>query len=309
MPKSLGHIILVVLVFTLIISTIVSYGEEGTDLEIKYGTSSITIKVVDDFSESGEPDKVWKDGFVELKDGRIYCDGITIADCYLITIQKANENKSVYIEADYIGFEIKNDSDGDIYYCFQGIVDGNDAFTSPVGDKDVILVDKHGFLHEVVFSDDASVYSRYGFIIPKGFDGYVMIPTTRITRLGTWDKPLWHGDVTIDGVGVHVSLGENAYPEVDATFIEFSFDNFFVFSGEFAEYEAPETPEPTATPTPEPTKEPTPTPTKNTTPTATKGSSNKDDQANFLMIPLIIGAGALILVAVVIFIFLKRRKK
>ena len=227
MPERLRlvNIFIATIVITLLIS-VASFGQEPLDLEIKYGTDkTVVVKVLDDFSESGPPDKVWRDGFVEMRDGKIYCEGITIADCYLVEVPKANEHKSMYADAEYIGFEIQNKCDGDIYYCFQGVIDGQDAFTSPEGEKNIVLVDKNGLLHEVEFSETAAIYSRYGFIIPEGFDGYVFIPTERITRLGSWDTSIWHSDVTIEGVGVHVSIGENPYPEVDASYVEFWIDN------------------------------------------------------------------------------------
>ncbi|NLN05489.1 MAG: hypothetical protein GX166_11890 [Clostridiaceae bacterium] len=305
----LANIIIAAIVFILFISA-VSFGQEPTDLEIKFGSDkSVTVKVIDDFSDSGPPDKVWRDGFVEMRDGKIYCEGVNIADCYLVEVPQANANKSLYAEAEYIGFEVQNECDGDIYYCFQGVIDGQDAFTSPQGEKDIILVDKNGYMHEVVFSETEAIYSRYGFIIPEGFDGYVFIPTERITRLGSWQTPIWHSDVTIEGVGVHVSTGENPYPGVDASYVEFWIDNFFVFSGEFPEYEAPETPVPTNTPTPTPTSTPkdTPTPQKSAESTQ-KPDETKTDDDKFPIVPVVIGAAVLVAAAVVVVIIFKKKK-
>lgn len=310
MPERLRlvNIFIATIVITLLIS-VASFGQEPLDLEIKYGTDkTVVVKVLDDFSESGPPDKVWRDGFVEMRDGKIYCEGITIADCYLVEVPKANEHKSMYADAEYIGFEIQNKCDGDIYYCFQGVIDGQDAFTSPEGEKNIVLVDKNGLLHEVEFSETAAIYSRYGFIIPEGFDGYIFIPTERITRLGSWDTSIWHSDVTIEGVGVHVSIGENPYPEVDASYVEFWIDNFFVFSGDFPEYEAPETPVPTNTPTPAPTNTPKDTPTPQKTAEATEKSSDTETDDKFPIVPVIIGAAVLVIVVVVVNIIAKKKK-
>ena len=85
MPERLRlvNIFIATIVITLLIS-VASFGQEPLDLEIKYGTDkTVVVKVLDDFSESGPPDKVWRDGFVEMRDGKIYCEGITIADFIL----------------------------------------------------------------------------------------------------------------------------------------------------------------------------------------------------------------------------------
>ena len=235
----------IVLPAIITIALMFSIASSAEDVNIKYGKTSITVKVIDDFSDSGEPKKVWRDGSVTLEDGKVVCEGTYIADCYLVEIPKANENKNLYIEAKYIGLELTNKSDGSIYYCFQGTIDDEDALTSPMGEEDIILVDKDGNLHDVVFSDAPNVYERYGFIIPKDFDGYVIIPTSSITRRGDWETPLWHSEMNIDGVGAHVSLGGSATPQVDASVIELVFDNFFVFNGELPDPNAePETSNP-----------------------------------------------------------------
>lgn len=211
-----------------------------------------------------------------MKDGKVLYDGIGIADAYTITVPNAQENKELYAKAKYIGFEIKNASDGDVYYCYQHKSPGGEAFTSPSGEPEIVLVDKNGVTQDIVFSDSATVYSRYGFIIPEGFDGYVLIPTSRITRLNDWNNSVWSENLTINGIGAHVSIGQNSTPEADASFIEFYIDNFFVYNGEFPEYVAPVTPEPTQSPTPTPSPTPTATPEATSTPVKTGSTKLKN---------------------------------
>ena len=108
-------------------------------------------------------------------------------------------------------------------------------------------------------------------------------------------------------MGVHVSIGENPYPDVDASYVEFWIDNFFVFSGDFLN-----------------TKLLKPSANKysysgsnqyskgyaNTTKTAeaTEKSNDTETDDKFPIVPVIIGAAVLVIVVVVVIIIAKKKK-
>lgn len=233
MKKKLVNIFVLILMFTMLTSTLFSHGAAVTDLNIKYGKATINAKLLDDFSNSQvDQSKVWRDGTVEMKDGRAYGKSSFIVDCYIISVPNANEHKDLYRSAEYIGFEIENASDGSVYYCFQGTINGADALTSPFGGKDIVLVDKDGVVQDVTFTSNPTVYERYAFMVPEGFKGYVLIPTTNVTARTDWNTSIWSNTINIDGVAFHASLGQDTTPKGDATNIEFYVDNFFVVSSE-----------------------------------------------------------------------------
>lgn len=307
--KLISLVIAAVIILSFTVTTRVSAEGEVQDLVIKYGTTTITAKLLEDFATSEvEQETVWHEGTVDMKNGKIFYEGINIADAYVISVPKAQENKELYQKAKYWGFELKNDCDGDIYYCFQTKFASFDIFMSPQGSDPIILVDKNGVTYDIIFSDSASLYSRYGIIIPEGFDGYVIFPTSRLTRLNDWGNTAWTETTELRGIGAHVSIGQSASPAVDASFIEFYIDNFFVFNGEFPAYEAPVTPEPTASPTPSPTPEPTPTPVKTAAKT-TAPADEEDESDGFNALPFIVGGAAAVVIAGAVVIALKAKKK
>ena len=306
-------IIIFLMVFMVLGLNIPFNANEASDLEIKYGKdSSITVQIIEDFSESEiDYNHVWRDGTVELEEGKIICEGIQISDSYIISVPKANENKELYQNAKYWGFEIRTACDGDIYYMFQTRINDQKVLLSPFIGDDIILVDKTGYAHEIIFSDGPQAYQRYAFIIPKDFEGYVLFPTNRLIlftdNATNWDdeETMWDSSVSLEGIGAHVSIGQNPYPMVDSSFVEFYIDNFFVFNGEFPEYAAPPTPTPADTPTPTPTQTPktTPTPDKNNTQTPVE-----DKEKDFpIWIPAVIGG--VIVVGLVVFTLIKKSKK
>ena len=194
-----------ILTLVLLFNITIYANELPYDLEIKYGKdTTITVKVLEDFLESEiDYTHVWRDGTVNLEDGKIICEGVVISDSYLISVPKANEHKELYQNAKYWGFEIKNACDGDIYYMFQMRLNDQKILLSPFTGDDIILVDKHGFVHEIVFSDAPQCYLRYGFIIPENFDGYVLFPTNKLILfyddLTNWEESegMWDPSLTL----------------------------------------------------------------------------------------------------------------
>ncbi len=300
-----------IVMVTVLTPNLISKAAEAPEFKINYGTSTISGTLLEHFSKSEiDPEKLWSQGFVELEDGYILYEGTNIADAYSISIP--NASKDIYSKAKYIGFEIKNAGDGNVYYCFQCVTDDKDAFMSPSGETEIMLVDKRGTKYDIVFSDSPSVFSRYAIIIPEGFDGYVLIPTDRVTALNDWDNSVWSESMNLKGVGAHVSLGENSTPEVDSSYIEFYIDNFFAFNGEFPAYVAPEpTAEPIQTATPTPTATPAktaePTITKTPEKTIAKEATVTDD--DFPVVTVVIISAVVVLAIVIVLVIIKRKKK
>lgn len=234
MKKVMVNVIVLALMFTVMASGLLVHGWAATDLNIKYGKATIKAKLLDDFTDSVvNQATVWRDGTVEMKDGRALGKSASICDSYEISVPNANSsesNKNLYRNALYIGFEIENKSNGSVYYVFQGRINGSDAFFSPV--NGAVLVDMNGNIQEVNFTPERTVYERYAYLVPAGFKGYAIFPTASVVGRNDWETPIWNGSIELNGVAFHASTGQNTVPKGTATNIEFYIDNFFVIANE-----------------------------------------------------------------------------
>lgn len=291
-----------VLLFILLLSFSVAKAED-IKYDIKFGTQGIIEGIlIDDFETAHiNADQTWQEGNVELIDGVIHLEATSLADAYGVGIPKANIDKK-YQEALYLGLKLNNLSDGDVYFSIQGTtLNGPGFFMTRELEKDYYLIDDDGFSHEVVFVEQLGANGRNALILPEEFSGYILIPTEAIVAIDDWFKTIWHDEIVLLTLGMH--LTNSGSPAVDAYFMHVEVDDFFIIKNELPAY---------VEPTPEATLEPTATLASTNTPEVTATIEIKDDVDKNGVNPLVIVlaiVGILVIVVIVVLVLQRKKKK
>ena len=221
--------------------------------KVMYGADEITLSLLCDLSGEGKVDGFGSLGVATYGDGQLLIESShNMFDAYGMDTEAftaAGELTGVR----YIVFSVKNNSDGDIYFCFQPTANGSNIFISGTLAKEnpVVMLSDKGKVSNAKFSADRAINGRDGFLIPQNFAGYIFIPVGILADLNSLSTPYFTGDATLQGSGYHTK------PD-DATYIELVIFDIFT-CGELPEYKEPEQPtEPAAEETTEaPTEETT----------------------------------------------------
>lgn len=292
------------LVLVICMALVPTYAEV-TDYDIHFGKEGvIKAKLIDDFSESSVSGVYW-DAIIKQEEGVLIFDddGKKLCDTYDVTVSFAEANLDLIKQADYMGVKIKNLCDDEIYFGLQGRVNGTPFLMNPdIGEKEFIILDLEGRKQEVWFSSGANVYERNAIIIPKDFEGYVLIPLDGLVNHYVNDpaqENVNFAEMETFSLGFHVSIG-NVEP-LGSTYVSFTADDFFVYTGALPEYAGYETPTPAPTNTPAPTKTPTEKPQTTVVP--------KDNKKTGDFNPLYIIIPVAVVVIVVLFVLIVKKSK
>ena len=222
---------------------------------MKFGSENVELTLVEKFeSFTATPSMGW--GAVTPEDGKMKFESENVVDLYGIDSPMLKENHDFAGAKNFV-FSVENRSDGDIFFVFQPAEpSGNNLFISgTMTDSAFLLVDENGKVETSRANTKLDVVSnRYGYIVPMGFKGYIVVPVALITAHMQWDTSYFSGDPVLAKAGFHVAVD-------DATYLEFFLDDMFI-CGELHAIE-----EPTEEPTEVPTEEPTETPTEEVTET------------------------------------------
>lgn len=229
--------------------------------KVMYGADEITLSLLSDLSGEGKVDGYGSFGVATYGNGQLLIESSNnMFDAYGMDAEAftaAGELTGVK----YIVFSVKNNSDGDIYFCFQPTANGSNIFISGMLAKKnpVVMLSDKGKVSEAKFSADRAINGRDGFLIPQNFAGYIFIPVGILADLSALSTPYFTGDATLQSSGYHTK------PD-DATYIELIIFDILT-CGELPEYKEPEqTTEPATLETTEvPTEETTKAPTEVTT--------------------------------------------
>ena len=273
-------------------------------INIGYGDKEVQIKLVESFDESAlNPNDPNVYGQCEIKDGDIAAPMLNAAG----TLNGAK----------YVVISMTNESDGEIWFCFQPEVPG---YSDPVymgGEMELnlYLVSKDGTV-EVIDEPAAGPavdLARYGYGIPEGFDGYLFMPSSIFCVLNQWDTPIFNND---DPAFRNVGFNVNGN---DSSFYSVIIHDIYICTNELPEYVPEATEAPTAAPTEAPTEAPTSAPTEAPTDApvvteapkttnAPKTDDNAPKKNNGWLIPVIIG-GVVVIAAVIAAVVAASKKK
>ncbi len=215
--------------------------EETNETSFKFGNATIDLTLIDNFNEGvGNTFQGWGTAASDGEMLKMELGGLPCNDSYGIKTGMLGADTDFTGAVNFV-FSIKdNRSDGDIFFSFQphsptlAANDGN-LFTGWV--DTVWLVENNGKAKEAKKCPNVDLMSgRAGYILPMGFEGYIVFPVSNLVVHGDWETT-YYTDLSaldIDSVGFHVSKD-------DATYAEFSIDDMFV-CGDLPAYEAP-TPE------------------------------------------------------------------
>lgn len=310
------------LVSTLVISLLLLlfvFPVMAEEQQISYGKEKVTMTLVDNLDEVTIGNATF--GSFEGKGGSIVITTSDIADNYDIKLTQSLTNADAYKGKTYIALDVLNNSDGDIYFCAMPHVDGSpNLFLRPNDTTKTVLVDSTGEMTEAVWTEEASLSGRYGFLIPEGFEGYLFIPFTSFCEHNKWDTSYITEAKPLEHLGMHTAYDT-------ASYIEFFVNDLYTVA-ELPEYKAAEegtpTPEPTGkataettatseqTPSSDATQKATSKVTANTTPKTTGGASagtTEDENSNTIMYIIIGCVAAAVVAAVVIVLIIKKKKK
>ncbi len=243
MKKILTIVLTVALMLSALSLLVLNTAAEENESSFKFGNATVDLSLIEDFhSAEGSTFMNWGQFSIVEEMFKIEVSGGLIWDAYNLKTGMLSGN-TTYTGAENFVFSIKNNrSDGDIFFAFQphsptlAANDGN-LFTGWVEGQTIWLVDEKGKATEAKKCPSVDLMSgRAGYIIPMGFEGYIVFPMKNLVIHGDWGTTYYSdlSAVDIDAVGFHVALD-------DATYAEFCIDDMFV-CGALPAYEAP-TPE------------------------------------------------------------------
>lgn len=206
------------------------------DDKLTYGTEEVALTLITDMSGEGTVDGFGGLGHATYGDGVLKLEtSLNMFDAYGMD-GDAFKAAGVLTGAKYIVLAVKNNSDGDFYFCFQPGVNGANIFISGKLAKEnpVLLLSKKNKLTNAKFSAERAVNGRDGFLIPQDFEGHIFIPVAILADLNSLGTPYFGGDAELIGSGYHT------YPD-DATYIELLIDAIYT-CGELPEFKTGEQP-------------------------------------------------------------------
>lgn len=282
---------------------------------IDYGDKQVEIKLIETFDESVDVNPSY--GNCEIENGEIALSGAgACVDRYNITSPMLNAAGTL-IGAKYVVLSLTNESDGEVWFCFQPEVAGHgNIFMGGEMDLKLYLVATDGTVSVIdgPVAEPAVNNNRYGYGIPEDFDGYLFMPSSIFCDHLKWSTPIFTNDDP-----AFLSVGFNVYGDEPSSFF-LTVHDLYICTQELPEY----TPKPTEVPTEAPTAAPTAVPTEAPTadaatdaPTATEApkatdAPKSDDTApkksNGWLIPVIAG-GVVVAAAVIIAVVAASKKK
>ena len=180
------------------------------NVTVRYGAEDLSLTLIDPLDDAGLTfDGSFGFGVATVQNGEM---AITVNgqyfDCYAMTTA-ALPNAS-FTGAKYLALSIRNESDGDVYFCLQPVVTAGGAN---------------------MWSGTRAINGRDCFIVPYKFSGYVLIPLGIIADLNVLSVPVVAEDSGIVAYGFHIC------PD-DATTVRFAISDVYV-SGALPEYRDP----------------------------------------------------------------------
>ena len=272
---------------------------------IDFEDKQVQIKLIETFDDSVVAP--WEYGDCEIKDGDIVLSEENAASCvdrYRITAPMLNEAGTL-TGAKYIVLSLTNESDGEIWFCFQPEVPGyGDVYMGRVKGRNLYLVGTDGTVNEIYrpAAELSQNNGRVSYGIPEGFDGYLFIPTSIFCEHGKWFTPFFaNADPFFASVGFDVN-GDGP------SFFLVSVHDMYICTQELPELVPKPTEEPTEKPTEKLTEVQTEDPAGATkVPKSDDASSKKD--LNWLIPVIICGVAVAAAVAVIIIVAAASKKK
>lgn len=204
--------------------------------KVMYGADEITLTLLSDLSGDGRVEGFGGLGFATYGDGQLLIEtSHNMFDAYGMDAE-AFSAAGELTGVKYIVFSVENNSDGDIYFCFQPTANGSNIFISGTlaRENPVVMLSDKGKVSNAKFSAERAINGRDGLLIPQNFAGYIFIPVGILADLNSLSTPYFTGDVTLQSSGYHTA------PD-DATYIELLIFDIFT-CGELPEYREPEQP-------------------------------------------------------------------
>ncbi len=219
----------------------------GGEHTMTYGAASIELTLIEDFQTAeANPSYGW--GAMTAVDGMLKIETTqAFVDAYEVQGHMVSGGVT-FAGAENFVFSVKNNrSDGDTFFCFQphDTTVGN-LYLGIMEDHPVLLIDEKGKVTEAKHTATPDlVNGRYAYVVPMGFEGYIVIPSALLVMHNQWDTPYYKTPdaVSLDSLGFHMA------PD-DATYVEMCIDDIFT-CGALPAYEEPkpETAAPTEAPT------------------------------------------------------------
>ncbi len=230
MKKFLTVVMAVALLLsTLTLSVINTAAEEAVETSFKFGSAEVALTLIDNLnSAEGSTWQGWGSLSVVDQMLKLELDNLPCNDSYGIKTGMLSADTD-FTGAVNLVFSVKdNRSDGDIFFSIQPhspsltLNEGN-LFTGWVEGQTVWLVDTNGRAKEAKKCPSVDLMSgRAGYVLPMGFEGYIVFPVANFVIHGDWANSYYVGDATldIDALGFHISKD-------DATYAEVSFDDLY----------------------------------------------------------------------------------
>ncbi|MBR0158898.1 MAG: hypothetical protein IJM24_07445 [Clostridia bacterium] len=217
-------------------------------VSVDYGDRSLQITLVETFDESVDNNPSY--GRCEIENGDIALSGASACvDRYNITAPMLKAAGTL-TGAKYVVLSLTNESDGEVWFCFQPEVPGhgNVFMGGEMGLKlYLVALDGSVTVLDNPAAEPAENNNRYGYGIPEDFDGFLFMPTSIFCDHLKWSTPIFTNDDP-----AFLSVGFNVYGDEPSSYFVTVHD-LYIYTQDLPEY----TPKPTKVPTAAPTEAPT----------------------------------------------------
>lgn len=226
-------VLLVVTVLAMLVSAFaICAGAEDT-IGIDYGDKQLQIKLVETFD--GSTVSPSQHGECEIVDGDVIMTAeraMSCVDRYGITTDMLTAAGTLN-GAKYLVFSMTNESDGDIWFCFQPQVpDHGNVYMGGEMGLNLYLVGKDGTVTVInaPAADPSMNNARYGYGIPEGFDGYLFMPSAILCDLNNWTTSVFTNDDP-----TFLSVGFNVYGN-QADHFRLIIHDMYIYTQDMPEY-------------------------------------------------------------------------
>ena len=146
---------------------------------LNYGGNEISCLVLTDFNDGEVVGAASGGGTMQIEDGILIMSANSggYVESYSF-YSGGNINAPEVADAVWIGFSIQNPSDADIQFAFQGQRQGGLNFRMSAQGENMLLAANNG---QVAQAKAVVSNNRIAAVIPAGFEGALLLPTSRVS--------------------------------------------------------------------------------------------------------------------------------
>lgn len=158
---------------------LLAYPAAAAQQTLNYGGNDISCLTLTDFTDGNVVGEASGSGTMAVTDGilTMACNSGGYVECYSF-YDGGNIAAAEVADAVWIGFSVKNCSDADIHFAFQGTRQGGAKFRMSNQGEDMLLANANG---QVAKAQAVVSNNRIAAVLPANFEGALLLPTSRVS--------------------------------------------------------------------------------------------------------------------------------